>query len=159
MSTLTHLQGDATKPVGAGSKIIVHCCNDLGAWGAGFVLALSRRWPQPEQAYRAWATGKLKSPKFQLGAVHFVEVADDITVANLIGQHGVGLGRDSAPPIRYEAIRVGLRRVAEEAKSLGAGVHMPKMGAGLAGGDWPTIEAIVRETLVDAGIPVVVYTF
>lgn len=158
MSTLTHLQGDATKPISAGNKIIVHCCNDLGGWGAGFVLALSRRWPEPERQYRWWAEASGVLPEFQLGEVQFVQVERDTIVANLIGQHGCGYS-GGKPPIRYEAIREGLRKVAQSAKSNNATVHMPKMGAGLAGGDWQIIEAIVRETLVDAGIPVVVYTF
>jgi hypothetical protein len=29
-------------------KLICHICNDLGGWGKGFVLALSRRWEGPE---------------------------------------------------------------------------------------------------------------
>ena len=43
--------GDATAPVADGPKIIAHICNDIGAWGRGFVLAISRRWPEPEKAY------------------------------------------------------------------------------------------------------------
>ena len=39
--------GDATRPEGDGPKIIAHICNDVGAWGKGFVLALSKRWNTP----------------------------------------------------------------------------------------------------------------
>ncbi|MBV9509840.1 MAG: Appr-1-p processing protein, partial [Caulobacteraceae bacterium] len=51
---ITYLKGDATQPTGKGNKIIAHICNDLGGWGKGFVLALSKRWPQPEAAFRQW---------------------------------------------------------------------------------------------------------
>ncbi|MEV6001124.1 Appr-1-p processing protein, partial [Streptomyces griseomycini] len=27
-----------------GVKVIAHVCNDIGGWGKGFVLAVSRRW-------------------------------------------------------------------------------------------------------------------
>lgn len=38
MTTIEHLQGDATRrPVGPGPKIIAHICNDVGGWGRGFV--------------------------------------------------------------------------------------------------------------------------
>ena len=46
--------GDATKPTSEGSKFILHICNDRGGWGAGFVLALSKRWKYPELMYRQW---------------------------------------------------------------------------------------------------------
>src|SRR4029077_13113334 len=54
MTSIEYLRGDATCPQARGVKIIAHVCNDLGRWGKGFVLALSRRWAQPERAYRDW---------------------------------------------------------------------------------------------------------
>jgi len=44
---IAYVMGDATAPKADGPKIIVHVCNDVGAWGRGFVVALSRRWPEP----------------------------------------------------------------------------------------------------------------
>jgi O-acetyl-ADP-ribose deacetylase (regulator of RNase III) len=58
--------GDATAPEGDGAKIIAHVCNDIGAWGKGFVLALSRHWSAPEEAFRKWASGAGESP-YELG--------------------------------------------------------------------------------------------
>src|SRR5262245_22379163 len=52
MEALRIVRGDATAPRVDGPKIIAHVCNDVGGWGAGFVLAVSRRWPEPERAYR-----------------------------------------------------------------------------------------------------------
>jgi hypothetical protein len=51
-SLLKYVIGDATSPQGTGNKIIVHICNDIGGWGLGFVLALSKRWKAPEIQYR-----------------------------------------------------------------------------------------------------------
>ncbi|HJZ91138.1 MAG TPA: hypothetical protein VKE40_09715 [Gemmataceae bacterium] len=48
MSGITYQNGDATQPQALGVKMICHACNDIGARGKGFVLALSRRWEQPE---------------------------------------------------------------------------------------------------------------
>ena len=48
MREISYLVGDATAPKTPGPKMIVHVCNDIGAWGKGFVMALSRRLPEPE---------------------------------------------------------------------------------------------------------------
>jgi len=157
MSAIRFLRGDATSPVGEGAKIICHVCNDVGGWGKGFVLALSRRWPAPEAAYRTWyAEGPAAG--FRLGAVQLVDVAPGLVVANMIAQHGLEPAA-GVPPIRYDALRESLATVAERATTLAASVHMPRIGCGLAGGTWPEVEAIVDATLVSAGVTVNVYDF
>src|SRR5215207_1910949 len=106
MPDIAYVIGDATTPVGNGPKIICHVCNDIGAWGAGFVLAISRRWPQPEAAFRDWFAGKAEND-FALGAVQLVAVGPDLWVANMIGQRGIRKSK-SGPPIRYEAVEASL---------------------------------------------------
>lgn len=155
MTTITYAVGDATAPKADGPKIVVHVCNDIGAWGRGFVIALSRRWPEPEQRYRAWHRGEISKP-FALGHIQLVQVASDIWIANLIGQRDIR-PHNKVPPIRYEALREGLRSVANEAKHLAATVHMPRIGCGLAGGRWEEVGAIVDQELVSQGIAVTVY--
>jgi len=153
--SINYVIGDATQPVGEGPKIIVHVCNDIGGWGRGFVTAISKRWPEPEKRYRAWHGGEQKQP-FVLGEVEFVQVGDGLWVANLIGQRDVRtIG--GIPPVRYEAIRKGLQRVALEARQLGASIHMPRIGCGLAGGKWEVVGKIVEEELLRSGVPVTVY--
>lgn len=157
MEVIHYVTGDATTPQGEGAKVIIHVCNDVGGWGKGFVLALSRRWPQPEASYRRWHREGDDSP-FELGQVQFVQVEPMLWVANLIGQHGVRPS-DGRPPIRYEAIRAGLSRVAEFASKNSATVHMPRIGCGLAGGNWDEVEPLIREALIAAGVAVTVYDF
>ena len=157
MPAVTYLQGDATCPQAKGVKVIGHICNDLGRWGKGFVLALSERWALPEAEYRAWfAAGRAGG--FALGAVQFVQVEPHVWVANMIGQRGVKRG-SSGPPIRYPALALCLQRVAAKSLELGASVHLPRIGCGLAGGDWTKIEPLIDEHLVEAGVPVTVYDF
>lgn len=143
--------GDATAPEGDGKKLIVHCCNDRGAWGAGFVLALSKKWSAPEHHYHdplKWGRTALN-----LGDVQMVNVEDDVTVCNMIGQEGTGSRRTrdgvNIPAVRYDAFWLGLTRVSRwlDAQPERWSVHMPMMGAGLAGGAWPIIEAIVDDCL------------
>lgn len=154
---IKYVKGDATAPHGDGSKIIVHVCNDIGAWGKGFVLAISKRWPKPEQSYREWHKQGADLP-FELGQVQFVEVEPSLWVANLIGQHGIRTA-GGVPPIRYEAVRDGLRRVAAFALAKAASIHMPRIGCGLAGGTWEEIGRLVQEELADREVRVYVYDF
>ncbi|CAL9641711.1 hypothetical protein SUDANB15_06337 [Streptomyces sp. enrichment culture] len=155
MPGITYVRGDATAPSVKGVKVIAHVCNDVGGWGKGFVLAVSRRWPEPEAAYRAWHRDRA-SNDFALGAVQLVQVERYVWVANMIGQRGVRTGSKGVP-VRYEAIDTALARLADHAAGLGASVHMPRIGCGLAGGKWSRIEPMVTGRLVRRGIPVTVY--
>ncbi|MER5528496.1 macro domain-containing protein [Streptomyces sp. NPDC002677] len=157
MSEITYIRGDATTPSGKGVKVIAHVCNDLGGWGKGFVLALSRRWPEPEKAYRAWHRDRANND-FGLGAVQLVRVERYIWVANMIGQRGTRTGSKGVP-VRYEAIDTALGKLADEAIERGASVHMPRIGCGLAGGKWSRVEPLIAERLVARHIPVTVYSY
>ncbi len=157
MSGITYLKGDATCPQAKGVKLICHVCNDIGGWGRGFVLAISRRWPEPEAEYRAWYKAG-KAGGFGLSEVQFVQVEKFIWVANMVAQRGTKTG-SSGPPIRYNALESCLAKVAEKAVELGGTAHMPRIGCGLAGGDWSRVEPIVAEQLCGRGVAVTVYDF
>ncbi|MFF6803009.1 macro domain-containing protein [Streptomyces sp. NPDC012616] len=155
MGEITYARGDATVPSVKGVKVIAHVCNDIGGWGKGFVLALSRRWPEPETAYRAWHRERA-SNDFGLGALQLVQVEPYVWVANMIGQRGVRTGSKGVP-VRYEAIDAALARLAGPARELHASVHMPRIGCGLAGGKWSRVAPLVSERLVRRGVAVTVY--
>ncbi|MGW4550979.1 macro domain-containing protein [Streptomyces violaceorubidus] len=155
MSEIRYVRGDATAPSVKGVKVIAHVCNDVGGWGKGFVLAVSRRWPEPEAAYRAWHRDRA-SNDFGLGAVQFVRVEPYVWVANMIGQRGTRT-RGKGVPVRYEAVGTALGVLADRAAELGASVHMPRIGCGLAGGEWSRVEPLIADRLARRGIPVTVY--
>lgn len=156
MRDIQYIKGDATSPEGSENKIIVHICNDIGGWGKGFVVAISKKWTAPEKQYREWF--KCKND-FELGKVQFVQVEEDLWVANLIGQHKINKDENGGAPIRYNAIEEGLKTVSDFAKTNNASVHMPRIGCGLAGGKWEKIEPIILKTLSSCNIEVVVYDF
>ena len=141
--------GDATRPEGDGPKVLAHVCNDLGLWGAGFVKAVSARWPEPERDYLRTS----KAGGLVLGGVRFVDVGGGLTVANMVAMRGVRRGKKV--PIRYDALREALSQVGGFARERGASVHMPRIGCGLAGGRWEEVEPIVLDTL--KGLAVTVY--
>ncbi|MEU4927447.1 Appr-1-p processing protein [Streptomyces yokosukanensis] len=155
MSEITYVRGDAAVPSVKGAKVIAHVCNDLGGWGKGFVLALSRRWPEPETACRSWHRDRARND-FGLGAVQLVRVESSVWVANMIGRRGAGRGSKGVP-VCYEAIDTALARLADEVIERGASVHMPRIGCGLADGRWSRTEPLITERLTGRGITVTVY--
>lgn len=155
MSKLIYQIGDATNPQTQGNKLLVHCCNNVGAWGKGFVLAISKKWPKAEKAYKDWYKERSNN-NFGLGSVDFVQVENDIWIANLIGQNPIK-SKSNPSPIRYPAIEQGLVKVSHFAIANYCSIHMPRIGCGLAGGKWETISLIIEQTLINKGISVTVY--
>ena len=149
MKTIKYIRGNVLEPIGEGNKIIIHCCNDLKVMGSGVALALRNKWPVVFDKY--------KNSSAELGTVSFAKVDDGVVVANIIGQHGVGF-TNSAPPVRYEAIDSGLKKVMETAKRYNASVHSPyNFGCVLAGGKWSIVEEIINRQLSSNDIEVIIY--
>lgn len=148
---VTYVQGDATDPRGDGPKVIIHICNDRGGWGRGFVGALSRRWPEPETTYRrAYRNGEVV-----LGAVSDPVLVDPVRctyVMNLVAQRGYS--RPGAPALDYDALDRCLAATAPKIAALGATVHCPRIGTGLAGGRWERIEPLLEQHLGVFGVVV-----
>lgn len=151
---ITYVTGDATQPIGSGVRIIAHICNDRGGWGRGFVRAISARWSRPEADYKAWFRGA--DFDFALGKIQLVQVQSTLYIANMIAQQGYQ-GLNNPVPLCYDSLDECLKKLYKEAKNLKASVHMPKIGTGLAGGDWSKIEALIEENLKD--IEVLVYLY
>jgi len=145
--------------------IIAHIANDAGAWGRGFVNALSQRWEAPEAEYRAWATDRMSA--MRLGMVQFV-TAEPLTsneegvftsgleVANMVAQQGLR-SAENPVPLELGALRRCLQRVQMRARYLGASVHMPRIGTGLSGGAWADIEPLIDSELIESGVSTLVY--
>jgi len=151
---LTVVKGDATETRGDGRRILAHIVNDKAAlWGAGFGLAVRNKWPHVQKAFRDWAT---RNPDmFRLGNVFKSAVDRDVAAFQMICQHGYGPSQK--PRIRYSALQSCLEQLAQEAIDEGATVHMPRIGAGQAGGSWGLIGQLVDELLCARGLRVTVY--
>ena len=158
MAELRFVEGDAAWPIGDGPQVIVHICNDLGVWGSGFVMAISRRWPHVRDQYLSWSREDrfAEGNTFHLGGLQILEVEPRLWVGNLVAQHGImRVGNES--PIRYSALGQTLLDVSVFALKKSASVHMPRIGTGRAGGKWDRVEYIIRGALVDRGVDVTVY--
>lgn len=155
MKEIQYLIGDATSPSLSGNRIIAHICNDVGGWGKGFVMAISKKWEQPEAEYRSWYQNRNVNG-FGLGRTMLVKVEESLFVANMVAQRDVKTLK-GIPPIRYEALKGCLSELALAAIDLNASIHMPRIGCGLAGGTWDKVEPIIVKTLIEKGISVFVY--
>lgn len=153
---IVYLQGDALQPRGSDKKIIAHVVNNQTQnWGGGgFASALKKKWPSAQEAYKDWLCEDRS--RIRLGHVHTNQVDAGVEVASLIAQHG--FGPSSIPRIRYEPLDYCLAQLATHALQTKASVHMPRIGAGLAGGDWSIIEELIRSNLISRGITVSVYS-
>lgn len=151
---INYVTGDATQPIKVPATI-AHVCNDIGVWGGGFTGALSRRWRQPEEGYRQWSSRLFTTAVgFELGQVQIVEINDDISVANMIAQHRIGIDPVTGPPIRYDALAECLKTVNDWAEYYEMTIHMPRIGCGIAGGRWNEVEPLIRKNCT---VPVYVY--
>ena len=154
MKNIIYLNGNAVYPKTLGNKVIVHICNDEGRWGGGFVLAISKRWNEPEKQYKEW----VRSGKGKLGEIQFVPVKKDIVVVNMIAQESF-VSFVNPVAVRYEALKKCLQQVSDSIKGNEVSVHMPRIGCGIAGGKWENIEPIIIETLCSNDIQVYVYDY
>ena len=121
--------------------VIVHGCNCQCAMGKGIALSIKQRFPE---AYEA----DLRTPKgdrAKLGSISVAEIgrpSGRFMVVNAYTQfhwRGEGVLAD------YDAIRSAFRLVKQ--RFSGRRIGYPKIGAGLAKGDWATIAAIIDEEL------------
>lgn len=151
---ITHIKGDLFNHIDnyhQTNNLIIHICNNVGKWGKGFVLAISNKWKSPEAEYR-----NLYS--YKLGTTQFITVANNISVGNMIAQKGINTGFNrSICRVDYEALRSCLKESNIFAMEYKCTIHMPMIGAGLAGGDWNIIYQIIKDTF-DSSIDIRIYS-
>jgi O-acetyl-ADP-ribose deacetylase (regulator of RNase III) len=140
---LHYFIGDATDPI-VKPALICQVNNDIGGWGSGFVISLSNKNKNPEEAYHRWY--KENKNTFVLGAIQIVPFTENVWVANMIAQHGIRW-KGKIPPIRYDALEKCLNSAYKYAKDNGCTLHAPRLGAVLSGGDWFTIENIIKKIM------------
>jgi Zn-dependent peptidase ImmA (M78 family)/O-acetyl-ADP-ribose deacetylase (regulator of RNase III) len=151
---ITYLVGDATEPRVDRNRVIAHVVNDKTPnWGAGFGLAVRKKWPQVQRAFEEWANAH--RTEFRLGNFYCSAADDETIVYQMICQHGYGSER--VLRLQYSSLKNCLEQLAEFAQKKGATVHMPRIGAGFGGGSWGLIEQMTDEILCARGVAVTVY--
>ena len=119
-------------------RFVIHGCNAQGVMGAGFAKQIRSHYPFAYKEYRKFYSEK----GLALGETQFIKCRDR-TIINAITQKHYGF--DNVRYVSYDAIANVMMAVEETL--YGETVAMPKIGAGLAGGDWKVIEAIIESEL------------
>ena len=153
---------------------IAHGANCFCIFGAGIAPQIAKAFPEAEVADNRTERGD----KNKLGTFSFADLikagCETLTVYNLYTQYGTGGRAKGEPDIDYEALRGAFILLNEDVKKMGkgsaslengwysfAGVEqlcgIPAIGAGLAGGCWSKIEAIINEVTPNMQIELVVY--
>lgn len=152
ITNINYVKGDATVPLDGENRFLLHICNNKGGWGKGFVLALSKKWKEPEKKYRSLIN-------WELGEIQFVNVEENLTVVNMIAQNGY-YSPSNPIPLDYTALKSCLYKTYFTISSMNLKnptIHCPKIGSGLAKGKWEIVEQMLKEIFCNNNIPVNVY--
>lgn len=149
---MKHIKGDLLKLAREGAfDVIAHGCNCFCTMGAGIAKGVATYFPQAYDADLRTSKGD----RAKLGTCTTADIATDrgtLIVVNAYTQYdfrGPGVKAD------YGAIRSCMGWIARSYPRKRVG--LPKIGAGLAGGDWPTIEAIIDEEFGSSDVTVIEY--
>ncbi|EGS2003578.1 Appr-1-p processing protein [Enterobacter cloacae] len=143
---IKYLSGDAAEPLKK-STVIAHIVNNKGKWGKGFVLSLSNKYPAAKEYYLNSFKGN-NIP--ELGAVDFVKVDDQeqIFIANMYAQNGIKKNINNKNQyVCYASLEDCLEKLSDFALVNRLSVQMPRIGAGLGGGDWNIIESLILKKI------------
>jgi O-acetyl-ADP-ribose deacetylase (regulator of RNase III) len=121
--------------------VIVHGCNCQCTMGKGIAASIKDQFPEAYAADLATAKGD----RGKLGTFSFAEIARPpahFTVVNAYTQFDY---RGSGVRADYDAIRAAFAVIKRQ--FAGRRIGYPKIGAGLARGDWSVIAKIIDEEL------------
>lgn len=132
--------------------IIVHGCNAQGVMGAGVAKLLKEKYPDCFKNYVqdldfGHGLGNVSWCWLYCGDSH----ERNVCIASCITQEFYGRDPDTRY-VSYDAIDDCFYTVFAEASECGWDVHMPKIGAGLGGGDWKIIETIIETAAAKHGV-------
>jgi O-acetyl-ADP-ribose deacetylase (regulator of RNase III) len=148
----TVIKGDLLRLALAGRfDVIVHGCNCHCEMGAGIALQIRTMFPE---AYAAdLQTEKGSRAKLGTSSMAVIKRGNtEFTVVNGYTQFhwsGAGVKAD------YDAIRSVMKGI--KTRFAGQRIGYPQIGAGLAGGNWPTISSIIDEELHGEDHTLVIY--
>ena len=126
----------------APEKVLCHGCNAQGKMGAGIAVAIRKRYPVAFTEYRQLYEDQ--GCRLELGQCVFVSCDDGRTIIDAVTQEFYGRDPDIVY-VDYDGVRLAMQRINAWAKAHAVPhVAFPKIGAGLANGDWSIISAIIE---------------
>jgi O-acetyl-ADP-ribose deacetylase (regulator of RNase III) len=165
------IEGDLIKLAKEGTfDVITHGCNCLSNMGAGIAPQMAKAFGVDKFQMELWGPtigklGCIDYETFVIGqnAIWSLEDADnklgepELAVVNSYTQYRYGKNHTDgvSKPLDYEALTLCMRKI--NTTFSGKHIGLPKIGAGLAGGDWNRIKGIIQTELKDMKVSVVIY--
>lgn len=118
--------------------IIAHQCNCKGVMGSGLALQVRNKYPFVYMQYReTYLAGALT-----LGTTQFIQVSQDLYVANLLAQEGYGRDKQYTDT---KALTQCLKDLHQRSIEWKLDVYIPYgIGCGLGGGKWNVVSELIE---------------
>lgn len=143
--------GDLIKLAQAGEfDVIVHGCNCFGTMGKGLAKVVRSVFPAAYTVDKATKKGSRE----KLGTCSVATCVVDGGMCDVVNAYTQFHWRGRGLKVDYDAIRSCMRWIAEH--YAGRRIGLPKIGAGLAGGDWQIIARIIDSELGDENVTLVI---
>ena len=142
---IKYMQGDMfshTFPQNQKWRIFAHGCNAKGVMGSGVALQVKKMFPFAYEAYML---------QHNIDGLHLGQLISgregDVIILNMITQQQYGRDKNVVY-VSYDAVEECIKRVNKGCANIQGcdmvEVVMPKVGSGLANGDWNIIESIIE---------------
>ncbi len=139
---MTTTKGDLIQlAVNGHFDVIIHGCNCFCTMGAGIARAIKEEFPEALNADAA----TVKGDKEKLGGYSYASVTRNSQTINVINGYTQYNYYGENVLVDYDAVRTLFSRLKNDFP--GKRFGYPKIGAGLAGGDWNIISAIINQEL------------
>jgi len=138
--------------------LIAHGCNCFNTMGAGIAKRIKEEFEDAYNADKRTISGDInKLGNYSESFVSNHNTWGKLKVINCYTQYHYGKNHidGSEKPIDYEALTLCMRKINHNYK--GKKIGLPKIGAGLAGGDWNVIAKIIERELKDLDVTVVCF--
>lgn len=131
--------------------ILVHGCNCFCRMKSGIAKEITDRYPQVAELDAKTEVG-LKDKLGTIGKIYIPAYKDlhDFYIVNAYTQYLYGRDK-SVRYVDYDAVQSCFRKIADQVKFLGLEeqytIGYPKIGCGLANGDWKIVSKIIDKEL------------
>jgi O-acetyl-ADP-ribose deacetylase (regulator of RNase III) len=132
-------------------NVIAHGCNCFCVMGAGIAPKMVEAFDCDELPLEdSWFSGDIN----KLGNIEYARrkiSSGVVNVVNCYTQYETG----GLSPLNYEALTLCMKKINHIFK--GKHIGLPKIGCGLAGGDWNRVKRIIQSELKDCDVTIVIY--
>lgn len=118
--------------------LLIHQCNCLRIMGAGIAKQLRHKYPGVYEADLDTAKGDAS----KLGTYSLYKVSDNFVILNCYAQYGI-YSKDDRCLTKYDALHKCFCSIRENYE--GWTIRTPRIGCGLAKGDWTVVEGMLLE--------------